>query len=138
MFTRSDLREVRPGLLKLDGHELYLGAHEIKEPCARCGGRGKAESRSASGRKSWMKCNGCNGKGQVSALKNVEDPVNREYSARQRASGARTWQSCIVTHDVSVDSFLERLNHDDRGESLMNHECPCFVWICNWPEAVAV
>ena len=123
MFTIGDFKEIRPGVLKLNGHELYLGDKSRKEPCNRCGGKMKVATRSASGRNSWCKCNSCFGKGQVLAITNVE-----------RATPKPNGRFC-TTIDVTLDSFLERLNEGVKQGLYADLEDPMFVTLHEWPEA---
>jgi hypothetical protein len=76
-FTVDDFREIQPGVYKLDGHHVYVASGKLTETCSNCGGKGKAQSRSATGRKTWVKCGACFGEGHVSPLTNVERHVPR-------------------------------------------------------------
>jgi hypothetical protein len=96
-FTAEDVEEVRPGVRRLVGYDVYFALSSAKEPCARCEARGKVPSRSASGRKTWLKCPLCRGRGQAGPLDNVMDA---DYAGR----------NAILSWDVDLTTALRRLN----------------------------
>jgi DnaJ-class molecular chaperone len=75
MVTVSDFQEIQPGVYKLNDHHVYVASRNLKEACGNCGGKGKAQSKSATGRKTWVKCGACYGSGDVNPLRNVERTV---------------------------------------------------------------
>jgi DnaJ-class molecular chaperone len=97
MFTVEDFKEMRAGLLKLDGHHVYVGSRKVKEPCAHCSGKGKTQSQSRTGRKVWQKCSVCWGEGHVNPLRNVELTV------------PKTGWSC-TTMELSLQQWVDRMN----------------------------
>lgn len=102
MFTIEDLKEIKPGVFKLDGHHVYVASRNLKEACVVCGGKGKRQSHSATGRKTWVKCGGCFGRGETNPLNNVERTV------------PKTGWSCQGM-TLSLDDAVKSLNSDVCG-----------------------
>jgi hypothetical protein len=111
MFTTADLKEVRPGVLKLDGHDFYVITVK-KEKCDACNGTGKISGRSKTGRRTTRGCFPCGKTGQCTPSWNL--------AAQYRGCGQR-----MESFDVSMDSILARLNGEHGLSSYLQH--PTFM-----------
>lgn len=123
MFTVGDFKEIRPGVFKLDGHDVYVSSNKAKEVCGGCDGKGKCPGVSKSGRKTWSKCMRCHGKGNVTTLTNIESSISAEIGRAAMAAGKSVWRSATLTFDTSLESYIERLNEPGLEEL----ENPIFV-----------
>jgi hypothetical protein len=112
MYTIADLKEVRPGVLKLDGRDFYVVTAET-EKCDTCDGAGKVSSKPATGRQTTRKCHCCKGTGQCDPRCNL---------ARQHRHVGRHIQSFAI----SMEMILDRLN-GPHGSFHQELGVPCFI-----------